>query len=63
LHARIAAEIVILQMSLRYVAYSEGMDMTAETIGFAVRAEDRPELDRLVNHFGGGNRSHQTARI
>lgn len=31
--------------------------MSAETVGFAVRAEDRPELDRLVNHFGGGNRS------
>ena len=31
--------------------------MTAETIGFAVRSEDRPELDRLVDHFGGGNRS------
>ena len=31
--------------------------MAAETIGFAVRTEDRPELDRLVDHFGGGNRS------
>lgn len=31
--------------------------MAAETIGFAVREEDRPELDRLVEYFGGGNRS------
>ena len=31
--------------------------MPAETIGFAVQAEDRPELDRLVEHFGQGNRS------
>lgn len=31
--------------------------MAAETVGFAVQEEDRPELDRLVDHFGGGNRS------
>ena len=31
--------------------------MAAETVGFAVQEEDRSELDRLVAHFGGGNRS------
>jgi len=31
--------------------------MAAETVGFAVQQEDRAELDRLVEHFGGGNRS------
>lgn len=31
--------------------------MAAETIGFAVQEEDRPELERLVQYFGGGNRS------
>ena len=31
--------------------------MAAQTIGFAVSDEDRPRLDKLVEHFGGGNRS------
>jgi Arc/MetJ-type ribon-helix-helix transcriptional regulator len=35
--------------------YYEGMATT--TIGFAVADEDRDRLDRLVEHFGAGNRS------
>jgi Arc/MetJ-type ribon-helix-helix transcriptional regulator len=31
--------------------------MTTSTIGFAVADEDRERLERLVQHFGGGNRS------
>jgi hypothetical protein len=31
--------------------------MTTTTVGFAVSAEDRPLLDRLVARFGKGNRS------
>ena len=31
--------------------------MAAETVGFAIAAEDRPQLDELVNYFGDGNRS------
>jgi hypothetical protein len=31
--------------------------MSAQTLGFAVRAEDRPALDELVEYFGDGNRS------
>lgn len=31
--------------------------MAAETIGFAVQPEDKPELDRLVQKYGNGNRS------
>ncbi|MCL2423937.1 MAG: hypothetical protein FWD11_08630 [Micrococcales bacterium] len=31
--------------------------MAAETVRFVVRQEDRAELDRLVEHFGGGDRS------
>ncbi len=31
--------------------------MAAKTVGFAISEEDRPELDLLVEHFGGGNRS------
>jgi hypothetical protein len=31
--------------------------MTARTKGFAVADEDRPRLDRLVQHFGHGNSS------
>jgi hypothetical protein len=31
--------------------------MASQTIGFAVADEDRQRLDRLVEHFGGGNRS------
>jgi hypothetical protein len=32
-------------------------DMSAQTLGFAVQAEDRPVLDELVAYFGEGNRS------
>lgn len=32
-------------------------DMPTSTVGFAVADEDRERLDRLVDHFGGGNRS------
>jgi Arc/MetJ-type ribon-helix-helix transcriptional regulator len=35
--------------------YYTGMATT--TIGFAVADEDRDRLDRLVEHFGAGNRS------
>lgn len=35
--------------------YNHGM--SAQTIGFAVQAEDRPVLDELVDYFGDGNRS------
>ena len=31
--------------------------MASQTVGFAVSDEDRERLDRLVEHFGGGNRS------
>ena len=31
--------------------------MSAQTLGFAVRPEDRAVLDELVEYFGGGNRS------
>ena len=31
--------------------------MATTTIGFAVADEDRDRLDRLVEHFGSGNRS------
>ncbi len=31
--------------------------MAAKTVGFAISPEDRAELDRLVDRFGGGNRS------
>ena len=31
--------------------------MSAQTLGFAVQAEDRPVLDELVAYFGDGNRS------
>ena len=31
--------------------------MSTTTIGFAVADEDRDRLDRLVQHFGSGNRS------
>ena len=31
--------------------------MATSTIGFAVADEDRERLERLVQHFGGGNRS------
>ncbi len=31
--------------------------MASQTVGFAVSDEDRDRLDRLVDYFGGGNRS------
>lgn len=31
--------------------------MASQTIGFAISDEDRERLDKLVEHFGGGNRS------
>lgn len=33
------------------------MARVSESVGFAVAAEDRPRLDRLVERFGHGNRS------
>lgn len=35
--------------------YNSGM--ATSTMGFAVADEDRERLERLVAHFGGGNRS------
>jgi len=35
--------------------YTRGMSTT--TVGFAVAEEDQDRLGRLVEHFGGGNRS------
>ena len=35
--------------------YNRGM--STSTVGFAVADEDRERLDRLVEYFGGGNRS------
>lgn len=35
----------------------EVVSMAATTVGFAVDEADRPQLDRLVEHFAGGNRS------
>jgi len=31
--------------------------MASQTIGFAISDEDRERLDKLVDYFGGGNRS------
>lgn len=31
--------------------------MASKTVGFAVADEDQERLDRLVEHFGDGNRS------
>jgi hypothetical protein len=31
--------------------------VASQTVGFALADEDRERLDRLVDHFGGGNRS------
>jgi hypothetical protein len=31
--------------------------MSSQTVGFAISDEDRERLDRLVEYFGGGNRS------
>ena len=31
--------------------------MSVETVWFAIAAEDRPQLDDLVDYFGHGNRS------
>lgn len=31
--------------------------MASKTVGFALADEDRERLDRLVEHFGDGNRS------
>ena len=31
--------------------------MASQTVGFAISDEDRERLDRLVEHFGAGNRS------
>lgn len=36
-------------------AYSA--DMSTTTVGFAVADEDQERLARLMEHFGGGNRS------
>jgi Arc/MetJ-type ribon-helix-helix transcriptional regulator len=41
-----------LQMQRRYYGF-----MATTTIGFAIADEDRDRLDRLVQHFGAGNRS------
>jgi hypothetical protein len=33
------------------------VNMTAQTLGFAVQPEDKAVLDELVEYFGAGNRS------
>jgi len=38
-----------------HIEYSASM--STSTVGFAVADEDRERLDRLVEYFGGGNRS------
>jgi hypothetical protein len=53
----VEVEAVVLQANLQSVANAKGRAVAAETIGFAVQVEDRPELDRLVEYFGQGNRS------
>jgi Arc/MetJ-type ribon-helix-helix transcriptional regulator len=35
----------------------EVVRVASQTIGFAVSDDDRERLDRLVEHFGAGNRS------
>jgi hypothetical protein len=39
------------------VQYKYNVSMSTSTVGFAVADEDRERLDRLVQYFGGGNRS------
>jgi hypothetical protein len=41
-----------LEMQFKYYR-----GMATSTVGFAVADEDRERLDRLVEYFGGGNRS------
>jgi hypothetical protein len=41
-----------LRMHSRY-----NISMSTTTVGFAVADEDQERLARLVEHFGGGNRS------
>ena len=41
-----------LEMQSRY-----NVGMSTSTVGFAVADEDQERLARLVDHFGGGNRS------
>jgi hypothetical protein len=41
-----------LEMQFKY-----NSGMSTSTVGFAVADEDRERLDRLVEYFGGGNRS------
>jgi hypothetical protein len=41
-----------LQVQCRY-----NTGMSTSTVGFAVADEDQERLSRLVEHFGGGNRS------
>ncbi len=46
---------------MQYLAYDKQaiytVNMSAQTLGFAVQADDRPLLDELVAYFGEGNRS------
>jgi hypothetical protein len=46
---------------MQYIAFGRrgiyNETMSAQTLGFAVRPEDRPVLDELVAYFGDGNRS------
>jgi reverse gyrase len=37
--------------------FKYNVSMSTSTVGFAVADEDRERLDRLVEHFGDGNRS------
>lgn len=49
-----ASQCISLHLEMQF-KYNRAMSTT--TVGFAVADEDRERLDRLVEYFGGGNRS------
>lgn len=49
-----ASKCISLHLEMQF-KYNRRMSTT--TVGFAVADEDRERLDRLVEYFGGGNRS------
>lgn len=49
-----ASQCISLHLEMQF-KYNRCMSTT--TVGFAVADEDRERLDRLVEYFGGGNRS------
>jgi len=48
----LSASVLHLRVQCRY-----NVGMSTSTVGFAVADEDQERLARLVEHFGGGNRS------